>query len=616
MIPCVKNYLCRIDEPIIRHDMPAVPRCKAVETSYVDMKKLPRRQKNGYIIMYDLECCMTTGIPFLITFSIFNCMTMKAVYCDFYPAFKIDNGIPVYWLYSPMHKIYSLFRDMLQRSCPNIGQVYLMAYNGNSFDHLYMCNGFKMDYAIVKGGNILIGKFKAYGVWYEFRDLRDYITTGNLADIGKLVNLPKLETKDFLALDYAIRDTAIMIKAWEDIVCVSYKYMKGHCISSLSEIICYRSTAAICYQYICQSLPTQVLSLCSELNMYMKQAYYGGKCDYTKLGFTPNVSMYDIRSMYPAAMTFKMPFGKIDFCAALPINETRMYIATVTMIKPITKRICLDSTYGLIPITLENRTVFVASGHVTTVLTSVDVENAKLDGWRIRNIRNAIVWSDNKVLFTVYRDLFKIKQLNVKNSAPYMFAKIVMNSSIGKFAGGSDKVPHYLNYFAMSYSRSNLIGLKNMMKTCEIKYVIYGDTDSIVLRNVDMDVLVKKYPQLLSNDLSDDQYCPTGEIEETGHITVLGKKTYWMSSNKYSCKGHNKRNITFDEFENVYLGRDVSSNLSSPHKDIVYSDKTKQMQCTVTPFINYTRVLDYTYDRYKCKCNNNIYVGPNIINYT
>ena len=68
----------------------------------------------------------------------------------------------------------------------DVGRVFLMAYNGNAFDHLYMVNGFYHDYCVVKGNNILCMDFKAYGVKYTLRDLHDYITTGNLASIAHL----------------------------------------------------------------------------------------------------------------------------------------------------------------------------------------------------------------------------------------------------------------------------------------------------------------------------------------------------------------------------------------------------------------------------------------------
>ena len=107
--------------------------------------------------------------------------------------------------------VYKTFRGLLN-TVANVGRVFLMAYNGNSFDHLYMVNGFHYDYCIIKRNNITFIDFKAYGVKYTLRDLRDCITTGNLKSIGHIINCPKLET-GFDDLNYANSDTCIIGKA-------------------------------------------------------------------------------------------------------------------------------------------------------------------------------------------------------------------------------------------------------------------------------------------------------------------------------------------------------------------------------------------------------------------
>ena len=64
------------------------------------------------------------------------------------------------------------------------------------------------------------------------------------------------------------------------------------------------------------------------------------------------------------------------------------------------------------------------------------------------------------------------------------------------------------------------------MKKCKILLVIYGHTDWIVVRNADMDKLLKKSPQLLDIKIATKEACLTGEIECVDDIIIglLGKK--------------------------------------------------------------------------------------------
>ena len=498
--------------------------------------------RNNYILMYDLECCTKTGIPFLITFCLYNCMLGLFVDNDTITK-KYDAGIPVFYQYKPdMKNIYSVFRRLLE-TVASVGRVFLMAYNGNAFDNLYMVNGFRYDYCVIKGNNILCMDFKAFGVKYTLRDLRDYITTGNLASIGDLIHLPKLET-GFDSLDYAIRDTAIIGRAWCDVVLRNYVYLIGTVISHQSELICYRSTASLSYHYVCNMCKLEKFTVCPDVNDYLCKAYYGAKCDFSKLGLTTDISMYDIRSMYPAAMTQLMPYGEMSYYESLSYIPDRLYIATCTLVKPVNKTVCLDSTFGVVPCIYDNNTLYACAGTVTAVMTSVELENARMDGWKVTDLRDIIMWQYKDTVFNIYRQLYALKQKHAKDSPLYWFSKIVMNSSIGKFVSKPKYIPHYINYFCMSYSRRMLVGLKNMMKVCNVPYVIYGDTDSIVLRNVDMNELVHMYPSLLDHHLAIDMLLPTGEIECTGDIIVLGKKLYYINDNKFSCKGHNRKEIS------------------------------------------------------------------------
>lgn len=568
-------------------------------------------EPNPYILFYDLECNQFNGIPFMITYAIYDCMNNS--YVDFDTSQKLyDNDIPVYY----NDKIKCLYRDICRilietKSQPS--KIYMMAYNGNKFDHLYMLNGMKMNYFLKNGNNVISAQFEAFGIPYETRDLRDYITTGNLAGIGDQLGVPKLTT-GFDDLNYAIRDTAIMCLAWRNIILKNYGAFLREMLPNIGQLVCYRSTAAISYEYVCRSMQVEMLMTCPNVNDYFKLSYYGAKCDYSKIGVTENVAMYDIRSMYPASMKEFMPHGDMYYTKREELIPLRMYIATVTLFKQPSEGINIDSTFGVVPTHHEGKTEYVAAGRITTVMTSVDVENACLDGWRVIAIKDCIQFSERKRLFNIYDKLYTIKQSHKKDSAAYWFSKIVMNSSIGKFASGGDYVPHYINYFCMAYSRRMLVSLKGMMRKVNIPYVIYGDTDSICLHQDDMDKLLIANPELISDNLASNVMTPTGEVEcRNQDIIVLGKKLYYINESKYSAKGHNHKQITRELFMDVVNGKDKLTTRESPDKYIYYSEKDHTVNSGVYMFETRARAINATFNKLKKRVNN-VFTGPFIIN--
>ena len=123
----------------------------------------------------------------------------------------------------------------------------------------------------------------------------------------------------------------------------------------------------------------------------------------------------------------------MTYYESLSYIPDRLYIATVTLVKTMNKNICLDSTFGVIPCLYERNTVFACAGTIVAVMTSVEIENTKLDGWRVVGLKNIVMLKYNDTLFNIYRQLYVMKQSHQIDTPLYWFAKIVMNASIGKF---------------------------------------------------------------------------------------------------------------------------------------------------------------------------------------
>lgn len=566
------------------------------------------------ILFYDIECDIDTGIPILIAFSFFDPITQSTMPIrnmwknQLNLMYIVDNNCDVY-ITENVKDIFATWRTCISSFMAS-RTVYLMAYNGNAFDHLLLLNGKTFDSITVKGNNLLVGQFHYHDVKFICRDLRNYITTGNLASIGKQINCNKLPF-DPESNQYVARDVTIMVKAWKEIVLTTYKYLLGVSIDDMKEVINYSSTATLAYNYVAKCARTDFF-VCSSINDYLAQAYYGAKCDYSFLGTARDIVMYDITSMYPAAMTMEFPCGEMSFHETWTHNmHDKMYIGLVHLVKRVRIDSCskIHLTYGVVPCKVNDKTEYVCAGDITAVMTSVDVQNAVQDGWTVCSVTNAIVWKKKARLFQkVYNFLFDKKKSCTKDSPEYWFAKIVMNASIGKFASPVLDTAHYVNYFCMSHSRSMLVEMKRRLLLCSIDLVLYGDTDSIVLFKEDADVLFARYPQMLYNFLSnnciDDIF---GNVDATGDITICGKKLYYIDENKFSAKGHNRAQLTREHFVNALNNENVVTTRESPYREVTVENN--KLRAHITPFVTQSRTLRVTTNELKHR-HEYIYTGP------
>ena len=136
-------------------------------------------------------------------------------------------------------------------------------------------------------------------------------------------------------------------------------------------------------------------------------------------------------------------------------------------------------------------------------------------------------------------------------------------------------------------------------------YVIYGDPDSIVLRNADKDTLLKSYPALLDDKLATDMLMPSGEVEVSGDIIVLGKRLYYINDKKFSCKGHNRKEVTKELFGRANQGFVMETSRMSPFKHIFTTDD-KTIHTNVTRFAKQKRSLQITLPQLKKLVKDNI----------
>jgi hypothetical protein len=167
----------------------------------------------------------------------------------------------------------------------------------------------------------------------------------------------------------------------------------------------------------------------------LKPYFYGGRVQAFEKGvFKQRTRIYDINSAYPYAMTQKHPFGTEYRVISGPdprgFQAHCFYLieATSNGIMPVREIHKLNYS--------AERGIFFATGH--EILAGLATKT--LD---IHAVHESIIFN-RTIDFKVYVDYFyAIKRSAARNSAPYIFAKLLMNSFYGKLAADPEHYNHY-----------------------------------------------------------------------------------------------------------------------------------------------------------------------------
>lgn len=275
------------------------------------------------------------------------------------------------------------------------------------------------------------------------------------------------------------------------------------------------------YKSMCPNFTSYFPVLPSEIDADIRASYKGG---FTYLNplykekETGSGIVFDVNSMYPARMVYDLlPYGEAVFFKGKykPDPLYPLYVQQFTCVFELKK--------GKVPsIQIKGNGLFVPNEYVTSsdgcevtlTLTSVDLE-LFLENY---DIEGEIVWGDGwkfkamNGLFTDYIEKWTEKKIEAKkegNSALYRIAKLMLNSTYGKFGlnGNSRKKYPYLasdntvKYamgemeqrktiyipiasFITSYARAYIIrSWEKISEYSLTKYgfdaVVYADTDSL-----------------------------------------------------------------------------------------------------------------------------------------
>lgn len=165
-------------------------------------------------------------------------------------------------------------------------------------------------------------------------------------------------------------------------------------------------------------------------NEFMREACHGGRTEIFKPIGTKLYEM-DVNSLYPFVMRSNdFPAGKAVFTYRYKANKLGIYKCEIDVPK--------DTHIPCIPFKDEKRLIF-PKGKFKSTITSAEIEYATKLGYKIK-VLEGYYFTDKKPYFAEFIDfLWHIRQKYAKNTPQNLIAKLIMNSSYGKFILRLDK---------------------------------------------------------------------------------------------------------------------------------------------------------------------------------
>ena len=463
----------------------------------------------------------------------------------------------------------------------------IFAHFGGGYDFLFIIqnmleNNIEFDSIIPRGSSILSFTIKGLFKNHTFRD-SSAILPFSLKKITEAFNV---ETKKG---DYDHSKTNGYSEELSG-------YLKSDCLGLYQSLKAYfdndyvrRSGAATTIASQAQKIlrtyiKKPIYPPTEELNILCREAAHGGRTEIFKPMGT-DVSEWDINSLYPHVMQINFfPSGKCVGTSFYKKGKLGIYEVEVT---------APDMHLPIIPCKQDKKLLFPV-GQFKTTTTSVEIEYAKKFGYEFKIIKGCYFTDKEKYFTEFIDDLYKLRQESGKNTVNNTLAKLIMNSSYGKFLIKPDKTNLIFDaeYGARHFRTIELKNKKVELYERDVKLKSFSHAGIGAFILAYARILMHEKMEPLKDDIyyMDTDSCWTksnlnsstllGEfkLEKTyDEVCFLLPKTYVASSKdfkKVAMKGFDSRkikNYTVDELKMVLAGE---LNIYVPHDKTIAKLKT------------------------------------------
>lgn len=321
-----------------------------------------------------------------------------------------------------------------------------------------------------------------------------------------------------------------------------------------------------------------------EHNNLCREAAHGGRTEIFKpIGY--DITEYDVNSLYPSVMRDNFfPSGKSYGCSSYKKDKLGVYRVRVT---------APEMHLPIIPCKHDDKLLFPV-GTFESVITSVELDYALKFGYKFQVIDGCYFEGKTKYFTDFINDLYKLRKSAKKDSVIDILAKLIMNSSYGKFLLRPDKTnlvfdaEHGAKFFKAIHLKNKSVEIYE--QDVELKSFSHAGIGAFILAYAR--ILMHEKMEPLKDDLyyMDTDSCWTksklkespelGEFKKVktyNEVCFLLPKTYVASAEgfkKVAMKGFDSRKVQGFTTENLrqVLAGDLS--IYVPHDKSIAKLKT------------------------------------------
>lgn len=321
-------------------------------------------------------------------------------------------------------------------------------------------------------------------------------------------------------------------------------------------------------------LDDSIISPSDSINEFIRQSCHGGRTEIFK-SIGKKIYEFDVNSLYPYVMSINdFPSGRAVKTFHFKKDKLGVYEVEVN---------CPDMHIPIIPTKIDKKLLF-PKGKFKTFITSAEILYAEKLGYKFKIIKGYYFTESKQYFKNFVADLYAIRQNSDKGSVDNILAKLLLNSSYGKFLIKPDKenlildktanavffrdveiegktyeifkediklnsfVHTAIGSFILAYAR---LHMHRLMLPID-KHVYYTDTDSIWT-----DIKLESSNKIGELKLEKPK---DSKSEYYDQVCFLLPKTYiaeTINYKKIAMKGFDSRKIkhfNFKDFQNALIG--------------------------------------------------------------
>ena len=202
---------------------------------------------------------------------------------------------------------------------------------------------------------------------------------------------------------------------------------------SLTGVYAYTVASAALRYFRKNYLQRSIWQLNPSVENFVREGYYGGRCEIYRRDPVDGAYKYDVNSLYPYAMVGPIPVEYLGRTRSIPDDDRRIGFFRADVHLP-------DTYIPALPIMTGESRLYFPVGAITGVWTSMEIRRAIEDGAAVR-VRDGVVFATDSIFDEFVADIYT-RKAEAEASGDFgkrLIFKLLANSLYGKFGQRRDR---------------------------------------------------------------------------------------------------------------------------------------------------------------------------------